>query len=104
RAQRIDHLALLIHHVVVVEQSLARLKVLELDALLRALDRPRDERVREDFALLRPHPVHERRDALGPEEAHQVVFERQEELRSARVALTARPTRQLTIYAARDRA
>jgi hypothetical protein len=36
--------------------------------------------VGEDFALLRAETVHEPRDALGPEEAHQVVLEREEEL------------------------
>src|SRR5207248_9976834 len=53
RPQRIDHFALLIHHVVVLKESLARLEVLELDALLRLLDRARDERMREHLALLR---------------------------------------------------
>ena len=58
-AQRVDHLALLVHHVVVVEQPLAGLEVLELDALLRLLDRARDERVREHLAFLRAQPIHE---------------------------------------------
>ena len=35
RAQRVDDLALLVHHVVVLEQPLAALEVLQLDALLR---------------------------------------------------------------------
>src|SRR5262249_23716559 len=87
--------------VVVVEQTFARLEMLELDALLRALDRPRDERMREDLALLRSHAVHERGDALGPEETHQVVFERQEELRRAGIALTPRTPAELTIDSAR---
>ena len=88
RAQRVDHLALLIHHVVVVEQALSRLEVLQLDALLRLVDRARDQRVREHLAFLRAHPIHQLRDALRPEETHQVVFERQEELRRARISLT----------------
>ena len=41
--QRVDHLALLVHHVVVLEQPLALLEVLQLDALLRLLDGARDQ-------------------------------------------------------------
>ena len=37
-AQRVDVLALLVHHVVVLEQVLAGGEVLRLDLLLRALD------------------------------------------------------------------
>src|SRR6185437_10115100 len=99
RAQRVDHLALLVHHVVVLEEPLAGLEVLKLDALLRLLDRPRDERMREHLALLRTQPVHELRDALGAEQAHQVVLEREEELRRARVALPAGSAAQLPIDA-----
>ena len=57
----------------------------------------------EHLAVLRAHPVHEPRDALGPEEAHQVVFEREEELRRARIALTARAAAQLPVDAPRSR-
>ena len=53
--QRVDHLALLVHHVVVVEQPLTSLEVLQLDALLRLLDRARDQRMREHLAFLRAH-------------------------------------------------
>ena len=34
----IDHLALLIHHIVVLEQPFTRLEVLQFDAFLRLLD------------------------------------------------------------------
>ena len=75
RPQRVDHLALLVHHVVVLEQSLPRLEVLQLDPLLRLLDGARDERMRQHFAILGAHAIHQFRDAIGPEQAHQVVFE-----------------------------
>ena len=89
RAQRVDHLALLVHDVVVFQQPLAGLEVLQLDALLRRLDRPRDERVREHLAFLGPHAIHQLCDAVRAEQPHQVVLERQEELRGPRVALPA---------------
>ena len=99
--QRVDHLALLVHHVVVLQQPLAGLEVLHLDALLRLLDRARDQRVRDDLALLGAHPVHQLGDAVRPEQAHQVVFERQEELRRARIALAAGAAAQLAVDAPR---
>ena len=42
--ERVDHLALLVHHVVVLQQPLAGLEVLQLDPLLRLLDGARDQR------------------------------------------------------------
>ena len=74
RAQVVDHLALLVHHVVIVQQALARLEVLELDSLLRLFDRSRDERVGEDLALLRAHSVHQSRDPVRSEQAHQIIL------------------------------
>src|SRR5256885_8491681 len=46
-SQRVDHLALLVHHVVVLEQLLAGLEVLQLDPLLRLADRARHPRMRD---------------------------------------------------------
>ena len=54
-AQLVDHLALLVHHVVVLEQVLADVEVVRLDPLLRALDRPGHQRVLDDLALLDAH-------------------------------------------------
>src|SRR5690606_22640155 len=46
-------------------------------------------------------PVHQARDAVRAEETHQVVFEREEELRAARIALTAGTAAQLAVDAPR---
>ena len=48
-----------------------------------------------------PEPLHQARDAVRPEDAHQVVFERQVEARGARVALAAGAAAQLVVDAAR---
>ena len=48
-----------------------------------------------------PQPVHQLRDALGAEQPHQVVFERQEEVRRARIALAAGAAAQLAVDAPR---
>ena len=47
------------------------------------------------------HLLHQHGDALAAEQAHQVVFERQEEARGARVALAAGATAQLPVDAPR---
>ena len=99
--QRVDHLALLVHHVVVLEQPLPLLEVLQLDPLLRLLDGPGDQAAGDDLALLRPALVHPAGDAVGPEEPHQVVFEREEEDRLPRIALAAGPAAQLAVDPAR---
>src|SRR5262245_4068983 len=100
-AQRVDVLALLVHHVVVLEQVFADREVLRLDLLLRALDGTRHHAVLDRHALFHAELLHQTRDAVGPENPHQVVFERQVEPRRARVALTAGSTAQLVVDATR---
>ena len=87
QAQRVDHLALVVHDVVELEQPLARLEVLILDALLGLPDGARHPGVGDDLALLGARAVHPARDAVRPEEPHQVVLQRQEEHALAGVAL-----------------
>ena len=83
-AQRVDVLALLVHDVVVFEEVLSGAEVLRLDLLLRALDRLGDHAVLDGNAVFHPQPLHEAGDAIGSEDPHQVVFERQVEARRAR--------------------
>jgi hypothetical protein len=78
-AHTVDHLALPIHHVVVFEQVLADVEIVGLDALLGSRDRPGDERMLDDLALLDAHALHQARDPLAAEQAHQVVFQREVE-------------------------
>ena len=62
---------------------------------------------RDDHAVLDRHaffhaePLHQPGDAIRAEDAHQVVFERQEEARRARVALAAGAAAQLVVDAPR---
>ena len=62
--QRVDHLALLVHHVVVFQQPLAGLEVLQLDPFLRVTNRPRDQRVGDDLPFFRPGFFHPPCDAI----------------------------------------
>jgi hypothetical protein len=75
-----DDLALVVHHVVELEQVLADVEVARLDLLLRLfqclVDPGMDDRLALLEAELLQHAVH----AVGAEDAHQVVLQRQEEL------------------------
>src|SRR5260370_15476264 len=90
----VDDLALLVHHVVVLDDVLAGIEMHALDLLLRAGDRSRDPRMLDRLDL---EAGHQAPDAIGgrTEDLHQVVLERDEELARARVALAARATAQL---------
>src|SRR5436190_692424 len=89
-AHAVDDLALLVHHVVVLEEMLANLEVVVLDALLGGGDGARHELVLDRLALLHAQALHDPLDALAAEDAQQVVLEREVEVRGAGVALTAR--------------
>jgi len=59
------------------------------DALLGVLDGTADHARFDGFAFLHAEFLHEAGDALGTEEAHEVVFKRKVEARRTGVALTA---------------
>ncbi len=94
-----DDLALIVHHVVEFEQVFARIEVARLDLLLGLFQRPVDPGVGDGLvfldAELAQHVVH----ALGPEDAHQVVFQREVEFGGAGVALAARAAAELVVDA-----
>ena len=94
-----DDLALVVHHVVELENVLANVEVARLDFLLRLLQRLVDPRMDDRLVLLEAEPLEHGVHALGAEDAHQVVLQRQEELRPARVALAARASAQLVVDA-----
>ena len=96
----VDDGALVVHHVVVLEESFTHAEVVFLHFLLRLFNLLGDHGVLNDFALLETHAVHDAGDAVGAEDAHEVVFERDEEEAAAGVALTAGTTTQLAVDAA----
>ena len=100
-AQLVDDRALLVHHVVVFERALADGEVLLLDATLRRLDGAVEPAVLHHLALLEAEALHDARDALRPEQAHELVLERDEELRAAGVALARAAAAQLAVDAPR---
>jgi hypothetical protein len=72
-----------------------------LDVLLRSFDAFADHLRFNGHALLHSEPSHNRFDTVARKNAHQIVFERKEEARGARVALTARASAKLIINAPR---
>ncbi len=94
-----DHLALVVHHVVVLEQVLADVEVARLDLLLRLLQRLVDPGMDDRLVLLEAELLQHAVELVGAEDAHQVVFERQEELGMAGVALAAGAAAQLVVDA-----
>ncbi len=94
-----DHLALVVHHVVELEQVLADVEVARLDLLLGLLERPVDPRMDDRLAFLQAELLQHAVHALGAEDAHQVVLQRQEELGMAGVALAAGAAAQLVVDA-----
>ena len=95
-----DDLALVVHHVVVFQDVLADVEVARLDLLLRLLQRLVDPGMDDRLALLEAELLQHAVHALGAEDAHQIVFERQEEFRVAGVALAAGTAAQLVVDAA----
>ena len=97
----VDHLALVVGDVVVLEQVLAHVEVARLDLALRVLDRARDPRMLDRLAVGHLQPLHDRGHAVGREDAQQRILERQVEAARARVALASRAAAQLVVDAAR---
>ncbi|MPL60832.1 hypothetical protein SDC9_06394 [bioreactor metagenome] len=95
-----DRLALIVHHVVEFQQLLADVEVAALDLRLRAFERLVHPGVDDRLAFLHAELRQHRVELVRAEDPHQVVFEREEEQRTPRVALTARPAAELVVDAA----
>ena len=94
-----DDAALVVHDVVELEKVLADVEVARLDLLLRLLERPVDPGMDDRLVLLEAELLQHAVHALRPEDAHQVVLQRQEELRMAGIALAAGAAAQLVVDA-----
>ena len=98
QAALVDHLALLVHHLVVLEGVLAHLGVAGLDRVLCPLN-CLGHRLGLDGHVLGQRPSHDPAHGTGGEEAEQLVVEAQVEAALARVALSARPAAELVVDA-----
>src|SRR5690606_22481236 len=85
--------------IVVLQQVLADVVVARFDLLLRLLQRLVHPGVNDGLAFLEAQAAQHGVHALRPEDAHEVVFQREEELGGAGVALAARAAAQLVVDA-----
>ena len=95
-----DDLALVVHHVVVLQDLLADVEVALLDLLLRGLEALVHPGMHDRLAFLEAEGLQHLVHAFRAEDAHQVVVEREIELGAAGVALAARTAAQLVVDAA----
>ena len=96
-ALAVDGRTLRVHHVVVLQQTFTDAEVVLFDLLLSTLDGLGYHAVLDDIAVLVAHLVHDFGDSVGAEQTHEVVFEGDEELGAAGVALTTGTAAQLTV-------
>ena len=85
----VDHAALDVHHVVVLENVLALDEVLLFDLLLRVLDLAREDRRLHRLVIGELEALHDVLDPVAGEEADEVVLAGEVEARLAGVALAA---------------
>ena len=97
----VDHVALAVHHVVVLEDVLAGVEVLGLDLALGVGDRAGDPLVLDRDVVGDLEDLEDPVDPVGLEQPHQLVLEREVEPRLAGVALAAGTTAQLVVDTAR---
>ena len=83
-----DRLTLIVHHVIEFQEVLADIKVPRLNFGLRFFNRLIHPGMNNRFAFVQAQLLQHRIHPLGPENAHQIVFQRQVECRPPRVALT----------------
>src|SRR5947208_537715 len=93
----IDHLALLVEDVVILEEVLPDVEVVRLDLLLGVADGARAQAMLDRHALLHAEALHETLHAVGAEDAEEVVLERQVEARRPRVTLAAAAAAELVV-------
>ena len=96
----VDEVTLLVHDIIVFDESFTDTEVVLLYFLLRTFDRGRDHRVLDHLAFLEAHTVHDRSDTLGAEHTHQVVLEGNVEDRRTRVTLTTGTSTELSVHTA----
>ncbi|MCG3775496.1 MAG: hypothetical protein JW395_2336 [Nitrospira sp.] len=73
----VNHLALLVHDVVVLQQLFPDIEVVALDLLLGIGDSPGDHAMFDRDTFFHAELEHQLGDPLGGEDTHQVVFQRQ---------------------------
>src|SRR5690606_31303632 len=93
----INNISLLVHHIIILKQALTNAEIVFLNLLLCALNAVADHAVLDHITFLVSQFIHQSGNSLATEHAHQIVFERNIELRSARIALATGTTTKLSV-------
>ena len=96
-ADSVDDFALLVHNIVVFQRAFTDGEVVLFHPALCRFDGFVQPRVLELFAFFEPEPFHDLHDAVGTENTHQIVFQRNIEAGGAGVALACASSAQLTV-------
>jgi hypothetical protein len=74
---RVDHLALLVHDIVVLEKMFTDFKIVSLDFPLGILDGLRHETMLNRLVLFNAQAIHDVRNPLGPKNPKKVILQSQ---------------------------
>ncbi len=96
----VDHLPLLVHDVIVFQEVFADVKVMTFHPLLGLFDGVGHQAVLDGFAVIHAQAAHEALDAVGPEDAQEVVLQGEIEPGGAGIALAAGAAPELVVDAA----
>ena len=96
----VDHITLLVHHVIILDEALTNTEVVLLHFLLCTLDRRRYHVMFNHLALLEAHLIHQACQAIRTEHTHQVILHTHIEYTATWVTLTTCTTTQLTVHTA----
>ena len=94
----INHRTLLVHDVVILQQTLTHTKMIFLHLLLRILNGARNHGVLDHLSVFKAETVHHLGNTLRSKQTHQLVFQRNKEHTAAGIALTTATTTQLTVH------
>ena len=97
----VDHLALVVGHIVVFQQLLANIEVARLNLALSALNAAGHDARFNGLALGHLQAVHDGAHAIARKDAHERIVQTQVEARRTGVALAPRSATQLVVNAAR---
>ncbi len=100
-AEAVNDFTLLVHHVVELQRAFADLEIVLLDAFLRLLNGTVQPRMRQFLAFFQAHALHHFHNAVGTEQPHQVILQRNIKVRGTGVALARAAPAQLPVNAAR---
>ena len=94
----VDHITLLVHHVIILDEAFTNTEVVLLHFLLCTLNRRRDHVMFNHLALLEAHLIHQACQAVRTEHTHQVILHTHIEYTATWVTLTTCTTTQLTVH------